>query len=575
MSDILEVQTKATELKKLGEFEVLGKIDQGGIAEIYLGRQKSLDRLVAIKILSPAYSVNPEVVKRFEIESKIIARLRHPHIVHVIDRGIENGQYYFVMEMIEGTTFKKMLTDKAVPLNRKFTILIQVLKALDYAHKNGVIHRDIKPANILIDKSGNALVVDFGIAQIIDKDEMEKTRPDAIMGTLHYMSPEQKMGSANVDNATDIYAIGVVLYEMLTGRKPLGRFQIPSAFNSDVYPELDQIVMKCLEYNKKDRFQSAAALKDQLLSALHKHTSKSNGQKELNGDLKDYIGRLSHLDTLNKTKNIATHLVEDRQDGTLFVLKSISGSDTGLKEAKILKNLKHKGFINIYAAAGNSDRNIILMSYLRGGSLEDRLLREYPPRMALQIFKQIIATLDHAQKNNLVHGNLRPSNILFDEADNIILADFGQVMNHRNESDNRYSAPERKKGKLSDIYSAGIILHRLLTNQMPIFDSYLRLIWQDSYPKVPISLKMLIMQMLRNGLQERPRSFEEVMARIEESEKEMSSSAAGYSDQKSSFIRKKGFRPAVIAILLLIALAALSLLIFGESLFEPFFGLTS
>lgn len=144
---------------------------------------------MAIKILSAAYSTNPEVVKRFEIESKTIARLRHPHIVHVIDRGIENGQYYFVMEMIEGTTFRNMLSDKSVPLSRKFTIIIQVLKALDYAHKNGVIHRDIKPANILIDKSGNALVVDFGIAQIIDKDEVEKTSPNAIRGTLLYMSP--------------------------------------------------------------------------------------------------------------------------------------------------------------------------------------------------------------------------------------------------------------------------------------------------------------------------------------------------------------------------------------------------
>jgi serine/threonine protein kinase len=574
MSDILTAQSIDAKPKRLGEFEVLGKIDRGGIAEIYLGRQQSLDRMVAIKILSAAYSTNPEVVKRFEIESKTIARLRHPHIVHVIDRGIENGQYYFVMEMVEGITFKKMLSDKSVPLSRKFTTIIQVLKALDYAHKNGVIHRDIKPANILIDKSGNALMVDFGIAQIIDKDEMEKTQPDAIMGTLHYMSPEQKMGSADIDHTTDIYAVGVILYEMLTGQKPLGRFKNPCELNSDVPPELDSIVMRCLENNKKDRFQSAVALKDQILSVLHKHSGNDNGQKELSGDLKDYIGRLSHLDTLNKTKNISTHLVEDRNGGEIFVLKSISGSDAGLKEAKILKILRHEGFIDIYAADGNSHKIIILMAYSRGGSLEDRLLREYPPRVALQIFKKIMAALEHAHKNNLVHANLRPSNILFDEAENVILTDFGQSANHRNENLNRYAAPERRKGKLADIYSAGVILHRLLTNHLPVFDSYLRLIWQDSYPKVPTSLKMLIMHMLRNGLQERPQSVEEVMVRLEESEKEMPSSADD-SDRKSTLTLKKGFRPAMLIILLLIALVALSLLIFGDSFFEPFFALTS
>jgi serine/threonine protein kinase len=195
MPDIFPADIIDARPKRLGEFEVLGKIDRGGIAEIYLGRQQSLDRLVAIKILSAAYSINPEVVKRFEIESKTIARLRHPHIVHVIDRGIENGQYYFVMEMIEGSTFKNMLSDKSVPLSRKFTIIIQVLKALDYAHKNGVIHRDIKPANILMDKSGNALVVDFGIAQIIDKYEIEKTQPDIKMDSLRYMPPECLAGN--------------------------------------------------------------------------------------------------------------------------------------------------------------------------------------------------------------------------------------------------------------------------------------------------------------------------------------------------------------------------------------------
>ncbi len=577
MAEVLKKQAGAPASKKIGEFEILGKIDQGGLAEIFLGRQKSLDRLVAIKILSPDHSVNPEIVNRFEIESKTIARLRHPHIVHVIDRGIEDDRYYFVMEMIEGSNFKKMLHDKSTPLTRKFTVIIQVLKALDYAHKNGVIHRDIKPANILIDKSGNALVVDFGIAQIVNKDENDRTRPNIVMGTFNYMSPEQKVASANVDQTTDIYAVGIIMYEILTGKKPEGRFKNPSSFNSEVTGEMDRIVMKCLEQNKKDRYQSAARLKDDLLSALCKFASKvnGNGQKILSGELSDYVGRLSFLDTLKKTRNTATHLVEDRSDGSIYVLKTLLQSEAGMREARILKTLNNPGFIKVFAAGGNKEKSIILMAYARGGSLEDRLLRVFSPRTALQIFREIAVILGNAHKNNLVHGNLRPANILFDESDNIIITDFGQSANHRHQKNLWYSAPERKKVRQSDIYSAGLILHRILTNQMPIFDSYLRLIWHDTYPKIPISLKMLLMQMLRNGLRDRPQTFEDVIARIDEADRELASSKDDTALLDTTGLKRLGFRPGVLLLLVMIALIALGLLVFGETFFEPFFGLTS
>jgi serine/threonine-protein kinase len=562
-------------LERIGDFEILGKLDQGGIAEIFLGRQKSLERMVAVKILSPDLAIDPDMVRRFEDESKTIARLRHPHIVHVIDRGIDNGRYYFVMDLIEGITFKKMIEDKTATLVKKLSVIIQALKALDYAHKNGVIHRDVKPANILIDKNGNALVVDFGIAQILGKDDLEHTQPGVIMGSLMYMSPEQKISSADIDHTTDIFAVGIILYEILTGEKPQGRFKSPSSLNSSLNPELDKIVLKCLERNPHDRYQSAARLKDDLLSALHRKNNGHMEQKSVGGELKDYIGRLSFLDTLSKTKTTQTHLVEDTADGAMYVLKTLIKSDKGIKEARLLKTLDRPGFVKIMAAGSNSEKSVILMQYVRGGSLEDRLVQVYPPRVALMIFRQIAEVLDLAHKNKLVHGDLRPGNILFDEADNVILTDFGQAANHRLAKQNHYSAPERIKTNYSDIYSAGVILHCLLTNTLPIFDSYLRLIWQDNYPRLPVSLKMLMMRMLRNGIQDRPQSFGEALEEIDKCEAELADAAYDEKPAEDSSKKRKLYRPKFVLIMLIALLLGVLLLEYGESVISLFFGLTS
>ncbi|HSG99253.1 MAG TPA: serine/threonine-protein kinase, partial [candidate division Zixibacteria bacterium] len=291
----------------LGDYRLISKIGQGGIAEIYKAIQTSLDREVAVKILSSKLSSDPDIVRRFDRESLTIARLNHPNIVHVIDRGFSQGRYYFVMEYVEGASFKEILTTADIPLRTRLEIIVMTLKGLDYAHKNGVVHRDIKPANILIDKHGNAKVADFGIAHIAETPDNEATRSDIVMGTMAYMSPEQKVSSANVDETTDIYAVGVMLYESLVGQKPLGKFKLPSELDPELPTGYDAIIEKALAPIKKDRYQTAVAMKDDLLDLVstQRNGSAPKPMASVSG-VDTIVGSCRYLDTIRENDYGAT-----------------------------------------------------------------------------------------------------------------------------------------------------------------------------------------------------------------------------------------------------------------------------
>jgi len=252
-------------MKQIGGYEIIEKIGSGGMGSVYRGRQVSLDRPVAIKVLSKALTDCQEVLERFNRESRIIAGLNHPNIIHVIDRGITaNGMPYFVMEHVEGVDLAQEIKAGNMDTNRKLDLMIQVSKALSYAHKNGVIHRDIKPGNVLIDADGNALVLDFGIAKLSRNGGSgpDQTQKDVIMGTVDYMSPEQRTAAHAVTAASDLYSLGAMMYELFTGVKPLGRFRPPSQIESSIPESLGKIILRCLEPNPKDRFSSADEVKE-------------------------------------------------------------------------------------------------------------------------------------------------------------------------------------------------------------------------------------------------------------------------------------------------------------------------
>ncbi len=514
MTQAAPLQTKEV---KIGPYVLTGKVGQGGIAEIFRARQESLNRDVAIKILFSKFCDDPEVLRRFERESVVIARLNHPNIVHVIDKGKAGNRYYFVMEYVDGTSLREVIDSTKIPRRTKLEMVAQVCKALDYAHKNGVIHRDIKPANILVDREGNPMVADFGIAQIVGPGDGEVTGSDLVMGTLAYMSPEQKISTTNVDQTTDIYAMGVIIYEILTGKKPLGRFKMPSELDNAIGIEYDTIIQRCLAQEPKDRFQSAADLKNAILNAIGGGTTQKKTSEFAVADVESFVGNCQYLDTIKENKSSSTILVENKVSKRLYVIKKHNKGETGRKEAKLLSTLKHKNIINVLGTGGDLKHTVVVSDYAQGGSLAERMVRRYDWEKAMTIGLQIAAGLDFAHKNNVIHGDLRPSNILFDAEDVVKVSDFGFPAHFdANGKKNWYSPPERKASRQGDIYAAGVILHQLMTGRNPTYDAAHNLRLDDVSGQIPDEIQKILTKLLAVRVTQRYTNMSEMLLDYED-----------------------------------------------------------
>jgi tRNA A-37 threonylcarbamoyl transferase component Bud32 len=242
--------------------EILGLIGAGGMGAVYQARQPNLDRVVALKLIRPRED-NPTFAERFVREAKAMAKLTHPNIVTIFESGEAGGSLYLIMEYIDGVTLREAIRAKAVQPADAMKIVGQLCDALEYAHSQGVVHRDIKPENILLDRTGKVKVVDFGLAKLADDNAMSLTHTRQAMGTPHYMAPEQWEKPTEVDHRADIYALGVVIYELLTGELPLGRFDPPSV-KSRLDARIDEIVLKLLAKEPDRRYQRASDVRTAL-----------------------------------------------------------------------------------------------------------------------------------------------------------------------------------------------------------------------------------------------------------------------------------------------------------------------
>ncbi len=252
---------------KLGGYTLETPLGSGGMGVVYRALQTSLSRPVALKVLPPELSSDPEFVERFHREALTLGALSHPRIVSVIDRGVENGMAFLAMELVEGESLRQRMARSSIPQKELVRLAIQVCEGLSYAHAKGVVHRDIKPENLLLDRDGSVKIADFGLARIVRGDSRESLRltmSNVALGTPFYMAPEQMEGAAAVDARADLYSLGVVLYEALTGGLPIGRFETPREKFKDIDPRLDRLVLRLLE-KSPDRRPSSA---DEVASAL-------------------------------------------------------------------------------------------------------------------------------------------------------------------------------------------------------------------------------------------------------------------------------------------------------------------
>ena len=259
--------------ENVGPYRVLEQLGQGGMASVFKAYHAALDRYVAMKVLHPAFKEEPNFISRFEREAKVVARLEHPHIVPIYDYAEHNGQPYLVMKYIEGETLKARLIERPLTKHEAIEIAEAVGGALAYAHEQGVLHRDIKPSNVLLSTDNSIYLADFGLARIAQAGASTLSK-DVMMGTPQYISPEQAQGVRELDEGTDIYSMGVVLYEMVVGRVPFNAdtpfsiihdhiytpLPLPTKVNPRVPKNVERLWLKALSKERESRFESVEQL---------------------------------------------------------------------------------------------------------------------------------------------------------------------------------------------------------------------------------------------------------------------------------------------------------------------------
>ena len=407
-------------MSDLAGYRIDAKLGEGGFATVYRAVQCSLDRPVAIKLLNTDLAERPDLRERFERESRLIARLSHPHIVQVIDSGVDAaGRPFYVMEYVRGVTLQQAMGTGALTPARKLDLALQLVEALAYAHKSGIVHRDIKPANILIDFEGRLRLADFGIA-------LEGGCADALgelAGTASYMAPEQWLAGHPAAPASDIYAFGAVLCQLFTGQLP-GADGIPPG--AGLPAGMGPLLRACLQQKPEQR---PAA--DELRLALRRiaaggHLGEGTAQRA--ADSARLLGeQFQLLDVLREDEREAVFLFDDQRRQQPLVLRRLPHEPARLAVARQLMARSHPGIGRVLGCAGNERIGIVVQEYLSGGSLAQRLLRAWRPQDFLRVALPLVKALAYVHRLGLAHGDLRAENILFDAAGVAKLVDFRGV----------------------------------------------------------------------------------------------------------------------------------------------------
>jgi len=491
----------------------LAQIGRGGMATIYRGHQTSLNRTVAIKFLSAEHLWDRLAQELFDQESLVIAQLNHPNIIHIIDRGFSSGgRPYFVMEYVEGQTLADRVQQTTMSPLARVMLSMQICSGLAYAHKNGVIHRDIKPPNLLIDGEGHLRILDFGIAWL-----NARGNPDSkeVLGTPDYMSPEQFTAPDLVSPLSDIYSLGAVMYQLFVGKKHVDDIKNWQAPLASLQPKLAELIQQCLEIEPANRPASAEEVRLRLLRLLQGAHLAETQKQEASALVSKAIDNFALLDVIERSQYGAVYLFEDKSRNQLIVIKKRVKSAAGLRQASLLAEIQHPNLIEVLGTSKNENAFIVVMRHLTGGSLQDRLSRPYTGDRFVNTALQLCRGMQAAHDNDILHGNLRPSNILFDKKERIRISDFGFEEHYRTDRKDWYQPAFQGPASIErDVYSMGAIFHHMLTGE-PLRFSHRRIQSCPTYENLDSRLQALLRNMLETDSANYLDRFDKVIAQLE------------------------------------------------------------
>jgi serine/threonine protein kinase len=493
------------------------------VATVYLAKDVERNRVVALKVIHPELAEESQFARRFRREAKLLTKLDSPHIIKVLDYGSDEGVDFIALEYMEGRTLAVILEEEgALEVEWALSLARQVAQGLAHADEVGIVHRDIRPANVMVAPSGLAKIMDLGIARSADLSRLTAT---GLLGSPHYLSPEQAEGK-EIDIRSDIYSLGVTLFEMLTGQRPyeaenamdivLKHLQepVPSLhqFDEEIPVQVDKLVQKCLAKDPEERVRTPGELIEAIDGILRGTeggpppgmevalVGQTLGQYRLverigrGGMATVYKAYQPSLDRYVAVKVLPTYLAHDPDFAARF-----------RREARAIAKLNHPHILPVHDYGQEGEVSYIVMRYVEGGTLKEILGRPLALDRTVDILSQIGDALDYAHQQGIIHRDVKPANVLLDRGKWALLSDFGlakiaaaSVQLTRTGvglGTPAYMSPEQAQGKpvdaQSDIYSLGIMLFEMLTGQVPFdADTPLAVLIKHLTAPLPLPRKM-------------------------------------------------------------------------------------
>ncbi|MBX3060655.1 MAG: protein kinase, partial [Anaerolineae bacterium] len=549
--------------RKLASYRLERLLGRGGMGQVYYAWDEALDRPAAIKMLDERYRHHPTYAQRFVQEAKALARWRHEHIVQIYYAGVEEIEgeslYYYAMEYVQGVDLAQAMAKytaegRLMPHDDVLRVGTAVAAALDYAHSGGIIHRDVKPANVLIDTHGRVILSDFGLAMDVAESESGH-----IVGSPRYTAPEQARKSAAAVAQSDLYSLGIMLYEMLVGRVP---FDDPSptsvavqhvtqppppprSLNPALNTAVSDVLLKALSKAPQDRYRTGHELMENLGRALkgtRRQTDELLGQQLDEYQLAELLGqggmaRIYRGYDVRLKRNVAIKVIDATYRADVEYRARFE------REAQAIAQLEHPHIVSLYRYGEVSGLFYMAMQYVDGRDLKT-VLAEYrvrgeamPPADVSRLIHEVGQALDYAHSKGIIHRDIKPSNIMIGQDGRAYLTDFGLALLADTETKGEifgtphYMAPEQAVSSKSavpqsDLYAVGVILYEIFTGCLPFQDAEpLEVAMKhlseepplphEIQPDIDLALEAVIMMALEKKPSKRPANGAELAAALD------------------------------------------------------------